>query len=270
MADATALPAPPPPTSATGKALLEATGITKRFAGINALDNVSIKVNAGELVALIGPNGAGKTTFFNCLLGILRPDDGEVIFGGTDLARLQVHERARLGLGRTFQRIELFIGMTVREHLLVAAQARRSKGAFFRDLVGMSRPNPEDRELCEATLELVGLTEVADRPAESLSLGRGRLVELARALMCQPTLLFLDEPSSGLDHRETDEMCQVMTTVQAERGTAILLVEHDVPMVEKLAQRCYVIDVGRMIAEGPTSAVLAEPQVRAAYLGQGV
>jgi branched-chain amino acid transport system ATP-binding protein len=103
-----------------------------------------------------------------------------------------------------------------------------------------------------------------------LSLGRGRLVELARALMCQPTLLFLDEPSSGLDHRETDEMCQVMTTVQADRGTAILLVEHDVPMVERLAQRTYVIDVGRMIADGPTKDVLALPAVRAAYLGQGV
>jgi branched-chain amino acid transport system ATP-binding protein len=270
VADTASLPTPPPAVPDSGHALLEAHGITKRFAGINALDNVSLSVNRGELVALIGPNGAGKTTFFNCLLGILRPDDGEVIFNGTDLSRLQVHERARLGIGRTFQRIELFIGMTVRDHLLVAARARRSKGAFARDLLGMSRPNPEDRVLCDATLELVGLTEVADRPAESLSLGRGRLVELARALMCQPTLLFLDEPSSGLDHRETDEMCQVMTTVQAERGTAILLVEHDVPMVERLAQRCYVIDVGRMIAQGPTREVLTRPEVRAAYLGQGV
>ncbi len=269
MADAATLPSPPPAAPVSG-ALLVAQGITKRFAGINALDNVSLSVHSGELVSLIGPNGAGKTTFFNCLLGILRPDDGEVTFDGTDLARLQVHERARLGLGRTFQRIELFVGMTVRDHLLVAARARRSKGGFWRDLVGMSGATSDERELCEATLELVGLTEVADRPAESLSLGRGRLVELARALMCQPKLLFLDEPSSGLDQRETEEMCGVLTTIQSERGTAILLVEHDVPMVEKLAQRTYVIDVGRMIAEGTTTEVLGRPEVRAAYLGQGV
>jgi branched-chain amino acid transport system ATP-binding protein len=251
-------------------ALLDAQSITKRFAGINALDRVSLEIAPGELVALIGPNGAGKTTFFNCLLGVLRPDDGSITFGGRDLARLPVHRRARLGLARTFQRIELFGGMSVRDHLWVAARAHRRGGGLGRDLLGLSGPTTEERGQCEETLELVGLTDLADSPVESLSLGRGRIVELARALMCQPRLLFLDEPSSGLDQSETHEMCDVLRTVQSESGTAILLVEHDVPMVESLASRTYVLESGKLIASGETGDVLSQPAVRAAYLGQGV
>jgi branched-chain amino acid transport system ATP-binding protein len=250
--------------------LLEAQDVTKKFAGITALDSVSLQIDAGELVALIGPNGAGKTTFFNCLLGVLRPDDGQVTFDGHDLTRLPVHERARLGIARTFQRIELFGGMTVREHLLVAARARTRRGELFGDLTGRSRPTTGERAEAERVLELVGLADLADRQAESLSLGKGRLVELARALMCRPRLLFLDEPSSGLDHSETLEMGEVLLSVQREEGTAILLVEHDVPMVERLATRTAVLDVGVLIASGPTAEVLASPAVRAAYLGSGV
>jgi branched-chain amino acid transport system ATP-binding protein len=250
--------------------LLDAQSITKRFAGINALDHVSLEVSAGELVSLIGPNGAGKTTFFNCLLGILHADGGTITFDGRDLARLPVHRRARLGLARTFQRIELFAGMTVREHLLVAARAHRRRGGLGRDLLGRSGPTAEEHADCEATLDLLGLDEIADSPTEALSLGRGRIVELGRALMCKPRLLFLDEPSSGLDHNETTEMCDVLQTVQSERGTAILLVEHDVPMVERLAARTYVLESGVLIASGPTAQVLSDPAVRAAYLGQGV
>jgi branched-chain amino acid transport system ATP-binding protein len=253
-----------------GSPLFLAQGITKRFSGIVALDHVDLSVEAGELVSLIGPNGAGKTTLFNCLSGVIRPDGGRVEFDGRDVTHLPQAARARLGLARTFQRIELFIGMTVREHLLVAARAHHRRGGLWRDLIGRSGPNAAERELCDATLALVGLDEVADRPAESLSLGKGRLVELARALMCEPKLLFLDEPSSGLDQHETDDMGTVLQTVVAERGTAILLVEHDVPMVERLAARTYVIDLGRVIAEGATDEVLARPEVRAAYLGQGV
>lgn len=251
-------------------AILRATEITKRFSGINALDNVSLEVHAGELVALIGPNGAGKTTLFNCLSGLLRPDGGRVVFDGHDLGSMATHHRARLGLARTFQRIELFAGMTVREHLLVAERARTARGGLWRDLIGRSAPRPAERERCERVLDLVGLDEVADAPAESLSLGKGRIVELARALMCDPTLLFLDEPSSGLDVSETSVMGDVLLTVQREQRTAILLVEHDVPMVERLASRTYVLDCGTRIAEGPTAEVLADPAVRAAYLGQGV
>jgi branched-chain amino acid transport system ATP-binding protein len=250
--------------------LLDAEAVTKRFAGITALDRVSLNVSAGELVSLIGPNGAGKTTFFNCLLGILHAESGSITFDGRDLARLPVHRRARLGLARTFQRIELFAGMTVREHLLVAARAHRRRGGLGRDLLGLSGPTADEHADCDAVLDLVGLDEIADSPVESLSLGRGRIVELGRALMCQPRLLFLDEPSSGLDHNETAEMCDVLQIVQSERGTAILLVEHDVPMVERLASRTYVLESGVLIASGPTDEVLSMPVVRAAYLGQGV
>lgn len=259
-----------PTDSLRSAPLLQAREVTKRFSGINALDNVSIDVNAGELVALIGPNGAGKTTFFNCLLGLAHPDYGEVRFDGKDLAGMAVHRRCRLGMARTFQRIELFTGMTVREHLLVAARARTSNGGLLRDLANRSKPTSEELHDAEMTLDLLDLTPVADRAAESLSLGKGRVVELGRALMCRPSLLFLDEPSSGLDVTETNDMGEVLLKVQAERSTAILLVEHDVPLVARLAQRISVLDCGVLIASGSTAEVLASDAVRIAYLGMGV
>jgi len=254
----------------TGQPVLVATDITKRFSGINALTDVSIEVGSGELVALIGPNGAGKTTFFNCLLGVLRSDRGEVHFCGRQIDGMTSHARARLGMARTFQRLELFGGMSVREHLWVAARSRSSRGSLVQDLIGRSQPTADENERVDATLELLGLTAIADKPAESLSLGRGRVVELGRALMCEPTLLFLDEPSSGLDTSETNDMGEVLLTVQAERRTSILLVEHDVPMVRRLAERTYVLDCGMTIAEGPTAEVLDSDLVRAAYIGTPV
>jgi branched-chain amino acid transport system ATP-binding protein len=250
-------------------ALLEATGITKRFAGITALDDVSVRVDAGELVALIGPNGAGKTTLFDCLAGVVRPDAGTVRFDGRDLRGLAPYERSRLGLARTFQQIELFAGLTVLEHLLVADRAQRLRGAFMRDLLAGSRPTADELDRCAAVLDLVGLVGDADRPAESLTLGRGRVVELARALVCQPRLLFLDEPSSGLDATETQEMEVVLEQVRSGHDAAVLLCEHDVAFVERLASRTYVLDSGRLIAEGPTADVLTRTEVRTAYLGVG-
>ena len=250
--------------------VLVATNVGKRFAGIAALVDVSVSLGRGELVALIGPNGAGKTTLFNCLSGMLRPDSGTILLKGRNLAGLAPYRRAQLGLARTFQRIELFGTLTVREHLLVADRAQRSGASLWRDLTGRSRPTTEERERCDSVLELVGLTSFADRPAHSLTLGTGRVVELARALVCEPDLLFLDEPSSGLDHRETDEMATVLEQVKREHGTAILLCEHDVAFVERLASRTYVLDCGKVIAAGPTAEVLVRPEVRKAYLGQSV
>ena len=250
--------------------LLVAEGVTKHFSGLTALDSVSLTVEPGEVVGLIGPNGAGKTTLFNVLYGVIAPDHGRVTFLGHDVSSLPVHKRARLGIGRTFQRIELFAGMTVRDHLLVAERARRADGGLLRDLLGRSAPNDDERARAAAVLELLGLEDVADRPIESLSLGRGRLVELGRALMIEPTLLLLDEPSSGLDHHETDEMADVLEAIRAERGTAILLVEHDVAMVRKVTSRLYVLDFGQLIAEGPTAEVIGDAKVRQAYLGDTV
>jgi branched-chain amino acid transport system ATP-binding protein len=248
--------------------LLEVQQVQKRFAGITALDDVSLHVDAGEAVGLIGPNGAGKTTLFNCLLGILRPEGGRVVLDGRDITGWPVHKRARLGFGRTFQRMELFAGMTVRDHLLVAARARRGPSRIWRDVVGMDQPTAEDQEKATRTLELLGLTDVADRPVESLSLGRGRLVEVGRTLMTEPKLLLLDEPSSGLDRSETAELTDTLGVVQRERETAVLLVEHDVEMVQRFATRLYVLDFGTLIAEGQTDAVMTDPNVRRAYLGE--
>jgi branched-chain amino acid transport system ATP-binding protein len=250
--------------------LLEAIEITKTFAGITALDSVSLDVEPGEIVGLIGPNGAGKTTFFNCLLGMLKPDRGAVRFDGHDLTRVPTHRRARLGIGRTFQRVELFTEMTPREHLLVAERVRRGDGALWKDLIGRGRPKADELQRVEETIALLGLDDVADRPIEALSLGRGRVVEVARALMTQPSLLLLDEPSSGLDHRETLALADKLREVNTQRGAAILLVEHDVEMVRSLVTRVFVLDFGTLIASGPTDEVFAEASVRRAYLGDVV
>ena len=248
--------------------LLESTGVCKRFSGITALDDVSIRVEPGEPVGLIGPNGAGKTTFFNCLLGILRADRGRVRFNGRDITRMPVYKRARLGFGRTFQRVELFTGMTVRDHLLVAERARLGTGRLWKDLLNLAGPTGDERRRATHTLDLLGLMDVADEPIESLSLGRARLVEVGRALMTEPLLLLLDEPSSGLDQNETMELVTTLQTVQRERGTAILLVEHDVEMVQAFASRLYVLDFGVVIASGPTAEVMDDEAVRKAYLGE--
>ena len=247
--------------------LLEAIGITKRFAGIAALMDVSVTVDRGECVALIGPNGAGKSTLFNCMAGVTRPDGGVVRFDGHDLGRMPPYRRARLGLARTFQQIELFGGLTVLDHVVVSVRADRRAGGLVRDLTGRSRPSASELERCHAVLELVGLDGDAERQVESLSLGRARVVELARALVREPKLLFLDEPSSGLDSDETDAMARVIETVRADRELAVLLCEHDVSFVRRLASRTSVLDCGRLIAAGATADVLDLPEVREAYVG---
>jgi branched-chain amino acid transport system ATP-binding protein len=248
-------------------ALLDARDVTMTFSGIVALDRVSLDVGPGELVGLIGPNGAGKTTFFNCLLGMLQPDGGTITFDGADLTRVPTHRRARLGIGRTFQRIELFGGMTPREHFLVADRARSGRGGVLRDSIRRGAPTKPEQERALAMLELLGLVDFADRSIESLSLGIGRLVEVGRALMTEPRLLLLDEPSSGLDREETETLANTLIDVHRERGIAILLVEHDVELVRSFVQRVFVLDFGTLIASGETSDVFADTAVRRAYLG---
>ena len=260
-------PGQPAAGAETGTPVLRAEQVTKRFAGINALSQVSLEVYPGERVGLIGPNGAGKTTLFNCLLGTTSVDQGTVTIDGVDVGDRPAHERARMGIGRTFQRIELFGGSTVRDHLLVAERTRRGTGSLWKDLVGRGRPTSEEIGTCDDMLALLGLGELAEEPIEHLSLGQGRLVEVGRALMTRPRLLLLDEPSSGLDRTETRDLAATLGKVQAEQGFAILLVEHDVELVSSFTERAYVLDFGTLIAEGPTADVLADPVVRQAYLG---
>ncbi|WP_420639591.1 ABC transporter ATP-binding protein [Candidatus Poriferisocius sp.] len=247
--------------------LLSAQGIDKRFAGITALEDVHIAVDEGERVGLIGPNGAGKTTLFNCLLGLLRPDRGQVSFDGGDITRLPVYRRARLGIGRTFQRVELFSGSSVRDHLLFAHRIRQGDGALWKDLLGLGLPKPAEIDRCDELLESLGLGGMGDEPIEALSLGQSRLVEVARALMTQPRVVLLDEPSSGLDRAETTALADTLVRIQAEQGFGVLLVEHDVELVASFTERTYVLDFGRLITDGPTPEVMDDDRVRAAYLG---
>ncbi len=247
--------------------LLDAVGITKSFSGIRALDDITLRVVEGERVGLIGPNGAGKTTLFNCILGTLRPDSGSVILNGVDLGSLPVHRRARMGMGRTFQRIELFSDTSVAEHLLIAERVRQGNGALWKDLLGRGRPTSDEIRRCAEVLDLLGLTDLAEEPIETLSLGQGRLVEVGRALVTGPRLLLLDEPSSGLDRAETDALAATLAEIQREKGFAVLLVEHDVELVAAFTDRTYVLDSGRLIANGPTEEMLADAEVRRAYLG---
>ncbi len=247
--------------------VLKAQGVTKRFAGITALDDVTMEIDEGERVGLIGPNGAGKTTFFNCLLGVLQTDGGTVEIAGRDVTGAPAYRRAKAGIGRTFQRIELFPDCTVRDHLLIAERIRRGDGRLWKDIIGLGRPRPAEVARCDQVLELLGLVELAEEPIERLSLGQGRLVEVGRALMTEPKLLLLDEPSSGLDRSETTALAKTLEEVQSAQGFAILLVEHDVELVTSFTTRSYVLDFGRLIAQGPTREVMASSEVRDAYLG---
>ena len=248
--------------------LLSLRGVCKSFGGIQAVSSITFEVNAGECVGLVGPNGAGKTTLFNCVCGQLRPDNGEIIFDGTDLLGLPTYKRARLGIGRTYQKVEVFTDMSVRDHLMVAERARQGEARLWRDLLNLSKPTEDEKRRVDSVMELVGISRLADTSVNALGLGNCRLVELARALAAEPKILLADEPSSGLDLHETAEVASVLRTVQRERGTAILLVEHDLTMVAEVVDRTIVMDLGAMLAQGTFDEVMADPAVRDAYLGQ--
>jgi branched-chain amino acid transport system ATP-binding protein len=239
--------------------VLEVDNLSKRFGGLAAVDQVSLHVPPGQITSLIGPNGAGKTTLFNCLTGVLTPTSGRVLLEGRDITRLPMHQRAQLGLGRTFQRLEVFAGMTVENNLLVAAESvARARG----------HARHTARELTAQVLETVGLTALRHKVAGELSTGTLRLVELGRALCVQPRVLLLDEPGSGLDSRESEVLREILIAI-AGSGVGVLLVEHDVELVMALSQTIYVVDFGRLIAVGTPAAVSGSDEVRRAYLGVG-
>lgn len=261
-------PQPPPiPVPDGFGPLLHVAGLTKSFGGIAAVRSVTFQMDRGQSVGLVGPNGAGKTTLFNCICGQLKPEEGLVELAGTALGPLPTYKRARLGIGRTYQRCEMFTDMTVREHLLVAERARHAEGSLWRDLTNRSQPTKTELARVAEVLELIGISDRADAQVSALGLGLCRLVELARALVGDPLLLLADEPSSGLDIRETRELAHVLRTLQRERGMAVLLVEHDLPMVAEVVDRAIVMDLGAVIAQGTFDEVMADPTVRHAYLG---
>jgi ABC-type branched-subunit amino acid transport system ATPase component len=253
----------------TESALLSAEDVTVRFGGIVALDGVSLRAAEGSIVGLVGPNGAGKTTLFGVLSGLVRPRSGRVLLRGVDVTRASPQRRSRLGLARTFQRIELFTELTVREHLVVAHRAHeRRDRRLLVDLAGLgARPSPREREVVDGLLDLLGLASPADRPAALLPLGTGRLVEVARALATEPAVVLLDEPTSGLDTQEAERLAIALERTRADLGVAVVLVEHNVDFVLELAEHVTVLDFGKVIAVGTPSAIRASEAVQAAYFG---
>jgi branched-chain amino acid transport system ATP-binding protein len=239
-------------------ALLQAVDVTMRFGGVHALTEANVSLEAGSITGLIGPNGAGKTTLFNVVTGLLTPTSGRVLLEGEDITELPVHERARRGIARTFQRLEAFNRLSARENVLVAAEVRRR----------WDRSAPKPAAATDEIMERIGLTRVADVTVGTLPTGTARLVELARALASGPTVLLLDEPSSGVDEQESAGMGELLREL-ARDGLGVLLVEHDMTFVMGLCDTITVLDFGEVIAVGTPTEVQADPRVRAAYLGSG-
>jgi branched-chain amino acid transport system permease protein len=254
--------------AAAGEPMLEATGVRKAFGGLVAVNDVSFEVRTGEILALIGPNGAGKSTTFNLITGLLPLSAGKVRFRGEEIAGARPQRVARLGVSRTFQHVKLLPGMSVLDNVALGAFLRTRAG-FLRCLFRLDRTD-EHRVLAEAAyqIERVGLAAQMHAPAGSLPLGKQRVVEVARALAADPTLLLLDEPAAGLRHLEKRELSALLQRMRAE-GVSVLLVEHDMDFVMGLADRIVVLDFGTKLAEGRPAEVRANPQVLEAYLGAG-
>ena len=242
--------------------LLRVSDVTVRFGGLTALDRVDLEVMPGGITGLIGPNGAGKTTLFNVITGLQAPTSGQVSLSGAVIDRWPPQKRARAGMARTFQRLELFIGLSVRDNLISAWESSVRGGVF-------GRRSREGRELVEDVLSRLNLRHLADRPAGQLPTGLGRMVELGRALCAEPRLLLLDEPSSGLDHTETEAFREVLLdVVGGDDSPAVLLVEHDMRLVMEVCDAITVLEFGKRIACGTPDEIRRDPKVVAAYLGE--
>ncbi|HXA30162.1 MAG TPA: ABC transporter ATP-binding protein [Candidatus Angelobacter sp.] len=251
-------------------ALLTVDRVSKRFGGVFALQDVSFEVREGEIAGLIGPNGAGKTTMFNIVSGVFDPDDGTVRYGDHDLHGMRPHRRARMGIARTFQNLQLFGRMTVLENLMVPVDAASQRG-MLADALRLPVARFEEHraeERARAMLHFLGLSDVADSVAGALSVGIQRRVELARALCLRPRLLLLDEPAAGLDVRETADLAATLVRVRDRFDLTMLLVDHDMALVMRTCEHIYVLDFGRVIAEGPPEQIRQDPSVIAAYLGE--
>lgn len=254
-------------------ALLEISQLTKSFGGLMAINHLDLNVNEGEIVSVIGPNGAGKTTFFNVITGMIRPDEGAIWFNGHNLVGLRPNQILKLGVARTFQNVRLFPNMTVRQNVMVAQHARTRSGLLAAILrtPGFRREEEVVRQRAEETLAFFGNRLVGyrfDQPAFVLSYANRRRLEIARAMATEATLLLLDEPTAGMNPRETLEMTQLIGQLRDEKGYTIIVIEHDMQVVRGVSDRVVVLDYGQKIAEGKYREVAQNERVLEAYLGR--
>ncbi len=252
---------------APAKQVLVVRDLSVRFGGVHAVNGVSLKATAGKITGLIGPNGAGKTTTFDACSALVRASSGQIVLHDIDVTREGPPRRARQGLGRTFQRTELFSRLTVRQNVAIGREASMAGANPLAQVFGSRHSNRLISEVVGEALKLTGTTRIADAQVGLLPIGQRRLVELARALAGPFDMLLLDEPSSGLDGHETEQFGQVLQTVARERGCGILLVEHDMTLVREICDYVYVLDFGQLIFEGTAGEMQNSAQVRAAYLG---
>jgi ABC-type branched-subunit amino acid transport system ATPase component len=253
-------------------ALLELEGISKHFGGLTCIDELDLHVDEREIVSVIGPNGAGKTTLFNLVTGVYAPDSGDIRFEGETLLGLEPHEITARGIARTFQTLRLFLNMTVKENVMAAAYSHTHAG-IFRSILrtpGMRREEREIERLAEERLSFFGQRLMGYRwnqPAYSLSYANRRRLEIARATAAQPRLLLLDEPAAGMNPVETHEITELIARLRAEAGYTILVIEHDMHVVEGISDRVVALDHGIKISEGTFDHVATDPRVVEAYLG---
>jgi branched-chain amino acid transport system ATP-binding protein len=254
--------------------LLELQSVALSFGGLKVVDGLDLHVDEGEIVSVIGPNGAGKTTLFNLITGIYRPHDGDIVFDGKSIVGLEPHQISRRGISRTFQTLRLFLNMSVKENVMAAAYGHTRAGVFRSMLrtPGMRREEREIEKLAEERLSFFGERLMGYRwnqPAYSLSYANRRRLEIARATATKPSVLLLDEPAAGMNPVETHEISELIGRLREEGGYTILVIEHDMHVVEGISDRVVALDHGVKIAEGSFEAVATDPRVVEAYLGVG-